>query len=78
MLCKYQNSLGKPNQGFHKHFLGIAIFDLLAVVIIAGIIAKIFKLKFLLVFLCLLILGIILHRIFCVNTTFNKLLFGIV
>jgi hypothetical protein len=28
--------------------------------------------------LCLIVLGIILHRVFCVNTTVNKYLFGVV
>jgi hypothetical protein len=75
-FCKYKNILGKPNGGAHKHFLGIAMFDLIGTILIAFIISKLTKIKFYIILICLLILGIILHRMFCLNTTFNKLIFG--
>ncbi len=80
MFCAYRDALGKPNEGVHKHFLGIAIVDLMATVIVSFLIA------FLLgnwiwgfaILLGLLVLGILLHRLFCVNTTINKIIFGVI
>jgi|688.fasta_scaffold1010800_1 hypothetical protein len=75
-LCKYRDVLGKPKQGFHKHFLGVAIGDLVGTILVCVLIWKIFHVNFWLVLLIALLLGIILHRIFCVNTTINKSIFG--
>jgi len=74
--CKYKNAFGKPGKGFHFHVFGIAIFDLLATLIIAWIISRYTKAHFLLVLFIILIITVVIHRIFCVNTTFNKLIFG--
>jgi hypothetical protein len=75
-LCKYKDIFGKPNTGAHKYrFFNIAIVDV-ALVIIAG---------FFLSWFCkwnvwytlggLFLLGIFSHRIFCVRSTVDKLLF---
>jgi len=76
-LCKYKNIFGIPGQGIHSYrFLNIAIMDLLMTLIFSFIIAYIFKINFYYVSLFTLILGIILHKLFCVRTTIDKLLFG--
>jgi hypothetical protein len=75
-LCNYKNSLGIPEKGFHKHFLGLAIFDLLGTILICALISKWQKWNFYLVLSVTLILTILIHRLFCVNTTINKLIFG--
>lgn len=75
MLCKYRNALGEPGKGVHFHVLGIAVVDMLMTVLAAFIISR-WTGKFWLVLVILFLLGIILHRIFCVNTTINKLIFG--
>ena len=81
-LCKYKDILGVPGQGFHKERLfGFARNDVLGTIFIGFIISFIFYRKtliksFLLWTLMLFILGTILHRIFCVNTTFNMMIFG--
>lgn len=76
MSCKYQNIFGEPNTGVHKYRLfNIAIVDLAMTIGIAFLIARWFKLNFLIVLLMFLILGIIAHRVFCVRTTIDKLLF---
>lgn len=76
MLCKYKDALGVPGKGIHQYrIFNIAIADVLLTIIVAGIIAWIFKLNFWLVLLILFLLGIILHRLFCVRTTVDKLLF---
>jgi len=76
MMCQYKNSLGEPGVGFHRHFLGVAIGDVIGTVLISILFARLFKFDFFLVLLIIFTLGIVLHRIFCVNTTVNKLLFG--
>lgn len=75
-LCKYKNLLGEPNKGIHKYrFLGIAIVDVIMTIIGAYIISFLLKKHFLLILFILFCLGIFLHRIFCVRTTIDKLLF---
>ena len=75
-LCKYRNALGKPDNGIHSYRLfGVAIVDVIMTLIGAYIIARLLKFPFFYVLLFLFILGIILHRIFCVRTTIDKLLF---
>lgn len=86
-LCKYKHIFGAEKTGPHKYrFLGIAIVDLIFTIIGAGIIAAIvtyftrynFFIIFGIVFIIVMILAIIFHRLFCVNTTINKLIFGVV
>tara|TARA_B110000483_G_C17892031_1_gene425945 strand:- start:16 stop:255 length:240 start_codon:yes stop_codon:yes gene_type:complete len=77
MICKYKNILGKPNDGIHKfRIFNIAIVDVILTILLAFIINKFIpKYKFFYILLLLFILGIILHRIFCVKTTIDKFLF---
>jgi uncharacterized membrane protein len=75
-LCKYKNLLGIPNKGIHSYrFMGIAIADVIMTIIGAIIISFLFKVSFVFTCISLFILGIILHRLFCVRTTIDKLLF---
>lgn len=75
-LCKYKDSLGKPNQGIHSYRLfGVAIVDVIMTIVAAFIISYIFHTSFLVTTILLFILGIVLHRMFCVRTTIDKLLF---
>jgi len=70
--------LGKPNEGMHAHRLfGIAIVDVIMTIVGGCIISYITKKSPILVIIILFICGIILHRIFCVKTTVDKLLFSI-
>ena len=78
MLCKYKNSLGIPGEGIHKYrVFNIAIVDVIMTVIGAFIIHRLFftKHNFWVVLLSLFVIGIIMHRMFCVRTTVDKLLF---
>uniref|UniRef100_A0A6C0EKI7 Uncharacterized protein n=1 Tax=viral metagenome TaxID=1070528 RepID=A0A6C0EKI7_9ZZZZ len=77
-LCKYRNALGKPGKGAHFHVLGIAIVDLLLTIALAFGIYFLAKKRwnFWIILLSLLVLAILVHRLFCVNTTINKLIFG--
>jgi hypothetical protein len=75
-LCKYKNSLGIPNEGVHSYRLfGVAIVDVIMTIIAAFIISYFTKIKFLYTLIFLFTLGIMLHRLFCVKTTLDKLLF---
>ena len=75
-LCKYKDALGKPEKGVHSYrFMGVAIVDVIMTFIGALLISFLIKKPFLLVLIILFILGIILHRLFCVRTTIDKLLF---
>jgi hypothetical protein len=76
-LCKYNKIFGNSGEGAHSYrVLNIAIVDVLATIIVAFIIHKLTGYKFIYVALFLFGLGIILHRIFCVRTTIDKLLFA--
>ena len=75
-LCKYKNILGVPGQGPHSYrIFNIAIVDVILTIMLAFIISYIFKISFVKTSITLFILGILLHRVFCVRTTIDKLLF---
>jgi len=76
-LGKYSNALGVPKQGAHSYRLfDVAVVDVLLTIVGSAIISYSFNFNFIIVLLILFILGIVLHRLFCVNTTINKLIFG--
>jgi hypothetical protein len=72
---------GKPGQGLHSYRLfNIAIIDVLFTIIGAYYlhkkVAKYYpKISFYQILIGLFICGIIAHRIFCVRTTIDKILF---
>jgi len=74
MLCQYRDLLGK---GIHSYrIFNIAIVDVL-LTILGAFIIHLFVPQYSFVFILsiLFLLGIILHRIFCVRTTIDKLFF---
>jgi hypothetical protein len=76
-LCKYKNVLGVPGKGIHSYRLGgVAIADVIMTIIGAFFISFVSGWKFIYTLLGLFILGIILHKLFCVRTTIDKLLFS--
>jgi hypothetical protein len=77
MLCDYKNILGEPNKGLHKYrIFNIAIVDVLLTIVLAYIIHFLNpQYSFLFILMIFFIAGIILHRLFCVRTTIDKLLF---
>jgi hypothetical protein len=75
-LCKYKNALGEPGKGIHSYRLfGVAIADVIMTIIGAWLISYFFKLSFVKTLIVLFLLGIILHQLFCVRTTVDKILF---
>jgi hypothetical protein len=77
-LCRYKNIFGKPNTGAHSYRLfNIAIVDVIFTIALAFFIqyyitpeTNIYE-----ILLLCFVTGIIMHRIFCVRTTIDKLLF---
>lgn len=75
-LCKYRDLFGKPNEGVHQYRLfNIAIIDVAATIVIGVIIANWTKTPLWITLVVLFLLGIVLHRAFCVRTTIDKWLF---
>jgi hypothetical protein len=76
-LCKYKDIFGHPREGAHAYrIFDIAVVDVIATVVVAFLIARVFGFVFWKSLVVLFILGIILHRMFCVRTTVDKLVFG--
>lgn len=75
-FVEYQNMLGIPNEGFHKHYFGFAIFDLLGTIVISFIIMLYIKkhvkishsLLFGIILLILLLLAEYLHKLFGIKS----------
>ena len=75
--CQFKDMFGKPGTGLHSYrVLDIAIVDLALTVLGALILSWILPIPFMVMLSILLLLGIFMHWLFCVDTTINKLLFG--
>lgn len=76
MFCEYSNIFGEPGKGIHSiRLFNIAIVDVIATILVAYPISKIFSINYTITLISLFVCGIILHRLFCVRTTVDKLLF---
>lgn len=76
-LCKYKSVFGDPGKGPHSYrIFNIAYVDVLFTVVFAWIISLVSNLSFAYTLIILFLLGIIMHRLFCVRTTIDKLIFG--
>ena len=78
MLCDYSEIFGKVGEGVHSYrIFDVAIIDVVMTMIGAYFLQKTLKkYEYYEVLLGLFLLGIILHRLFCVRTTIDKLLFS--
>jgi uncharacterized membrane protein len=75
-LCKYKDALGVPGTGVHSfRFFGVAIADVIMTIIGGYLIARAFNISAIYTIIALFLLGIFLHRLFCVRTTIDKALF---
>lgn len=87
-LCKYKDMFGKPGQGIHSYrIFNIAIVDFVLTLILAFIIYSLnvhYKVHngniygFIVDLLGIFLLGIVMHRLFCVNTTVSKAIYGVI
>lgn len=74
---KFKDIFGKEGEGVHSiRIFNIAIVDVLLTILGGLLISCLIKINFWIIFIILIIIGIILHRLFCVNTTINKMIFG--
>ena len=79
MLCEYKDILGKVGEGLHSYrIFNIAIVDVI-ITLIGAYLLKIFifpNRSYIKLTIILFILAILFHRLFCVKTTIDKLIFG--
>jgi len=77
-LCKYKDIFGKVGEGGHSlRFFNIAVVDTLLTFVAAYIINSYLKTdSLLLIFFILIILSILIHKAFCVETTLTKMFFS--
>lgn len=78
MLCEYSELIGKVGEGIHSYRLfNIAILDVIITMIGAYFLQQklVSNYSYLQVLIVVFIMGIISHRIFCVRTTVDKMLF---
>lgn len=76
-LCQYKNTFGEVGTGIHSYrIFNIAYMDVIITIICSLTIAWIFKWNYIYTTICIFILGIWMHHIFCVRTTVDKLLFS--
>ena len=75
-LCQYKNIFGAPNTGAHSYrIFNIAIVDLGLTILAAYLISRYYLIDFVYVFIILMLIGLIIHKLFCVDTTLTKLVF---
>jgi len=67
LKTRLDKDLGVPNEGIHSYVLGTIIGSIL--------LAYIMQWSYIKTIVGMFILGIILHKIFCVRTTVDKTLF---
>ena len=75
-LCKYKDIFGQPGKGVHQYrIFDIAIVDVLVVVLFGWIISYVTHYRLAYVLAGVFLLGIVAHRLFCVRTKVDRLLF---
>lgn len=79
-FCSHKDLLGEPKKGIHSFRIKIstydfAIVDILLTIIVAIVISYKYNYNFFTTLMYMIILGIIVHYLFCVPTTLNNILF---
>jgi uncharacterized membrane protein len=75
MPCPYATALGKRGEGVHaRRFLGFAVNDTLATIVVALVTSLLFNISFLYSFVGWFVLGEVLHYVYGVDTRFMELL----
>ena len=80
MSCPFRDSLGIPGEGIHSYRLfNIALADVVLLLVFAVLLQWFIRLfapcSYNLAVLISFIMGIIVHRVLCVRTTLDQLLF---
>ena len=77
MTCKYSQVFGQVGQGVHSiRIFGLAAVDLFLTLFVAISIGLLFDVNILVVFAISMLVAILTHRLFCVDTALNVALFG--
>jgi uncharacterized membrane protein YcaP (DUF421 family) len=77
MLCRFRHIFGVERQGIHSlRVFDVAIVDVIGTIVGGIFIAKYFGINMFATIAALFVLGIVMHRLFCVDSTFNMFLFG--
>ena len=76
MFCNYKEIFGKPNEGFHSARIGpFASNDLIGTIILSILLSFLMNWSFIFSFIILMIVAISMHKLFCVNTALNNMIF---
>jgi hypothetical protein len=73
-LCQYKDIAGTPGVFPHTHVGGVAILDLIGAIAMAVVASHVFNASLWLCIIIVLLIGVIAHWAFCVDTTFNRVL----
>lgn len=77
MACLYKDIFGEPNKGVHSYRLaGFAIVDILMTMAAALMSSWLLETSFSLTLIIFFLMGIIFHRVFCVRTALDIMLFA--
>jgi hypothetical protein len=77
VVCARRNIFGAPGTGVHSYrILNLAIVDVIFTIAGAFLLSYFARIQFYKSVTFLFVIGVLLHRFFCVNTTINKLIFG--
>ena len=77
MSCRYADLLGVPGQGFHElRVCGLAALDVVGTVGLAWILHHVSRWSMAVCLVIMVAVGILCHRVFCVRTVVDKVLFG--
>jgi len=80
VFCAYKDIFGEPYKGVHSYripLIDVALVDVICTIIGAYLLSKLFNnIPFMHMLFFLFMLGIFLHKLFCVETKINNLLFN--
>ena len=75
-LCKYKELFGKPGEGIHSwRIFDFGVIDILTTIAGAYLISYLSGIQLLYVLPAVFLLGIYIHRLFCVRTKLDLILF---
>ena len=78
-LCRFRHVFGAEGTGVHAvRVMGVAAVDAVATIVAGLVLAWAFGWNPWYTCGALFLAGIVVHRMFCVNTTLNKAIFGVV
>jgi len=76
-FCEYKDLFGEPGKGIREwRIFNLSIVDVVGAIILGLILSKLFNTSKIGGVFLSFILGLIFHKLFCVETTLNKLIFN--